>query len=186
MDVLVNNTSYLYYAPIETFSEEEVRGQIESIYIGPFRLLRAAVPYKSGAYTGANATTNCEFYFPFSSLFSVESRLYKQKLRRATLVIAKVLATEGALFNIRVLTVVLGTFQPNMGSAVVVAKNPVPADYKGSVSEQILEMISSGKFSPDGDTDKAMKAVYEVVMGEGAGKGRGGVSLLREGYYASA
>jgi len=47
-------------------------------------------------------------------------------------------------------------------------------------------MISSGKFSPDGDTDKAMKAVYEVVMGEGAGKGRGGVSLLREGYYASA
>ncbi len=91
---------------------------------------------------------------------------------------AKVLAKEVALFNISVLTDVLGTFKTNMGNAVVLGKNPVPADYKGSVAEQTLEMISSGKLSKDGDTDKAMKAVYEVVVGEGVGKGRGGEKLL--------
>lgn len=80
IDVLINNAGYSCYAPIETFSEEEVRGQIESMYLGPFRLIRAAVPYmrarkfgivvnfssgasleareSMGAYAGAKAATD--------------------------------------------------------------------------------------------------------------------------------
>lgn len=50
-------------------------------------------------------------------------------------------------------------------------RNPLPDDYKGSVSEQMIQFISSGKIVPNGDKDKAMKAVYEVVVGEGAGAG---------------
>lgn len=84
----------------------------------------------------------------------------------------KVLAKEVGPFNIRVLTVVLGTFNTNMGNAVVLGKNPIPADYNGSVAAQMLDIMSSGKFTPDGDKDKAMKVVYEVVVGEGVGEGR--------------
>lgn len=83
--------------------------------------------------------------------------------------LTKVLAKEVAPFNIRTLTVVLGT---NMGNAAVFGKNPLPDDYKGSVVKQMIQLNSSGKIVPNGDKDKAMKAVYEVVVGEGAGTGR--------------
>ena len=91
---------------------------------------------------------------------------------------SKVLSKEVAPFNIRVLTVVLGTFNTNMGNAVVLGANPLPPDYKGSVAEQMLDMMSSGKFTPDGDNEKAMKAVYEVVVGEGVGEGREAEKLI--------
>ena len=91
---------------------------------------------------------------------------------------AKVLAKEVAPFNIRVLTVYLGTFNTNMGNATIVGKNPLPDDYKGSVADQTIRYMESGKFVPDGDKDRAMKAVYEVVVGEGVGKGREGERFL--------
>lgn len=59
-----------------------------------------------------------------------------------------------------------------MGSPAVFGKNPLPDGYKGSVAEEMIGFISSGKIVPNGDKDKAMKAVYEVVVGEGAGAGR--------------
>ena len=86
---------------------------------------------------------------------------------------SRVLAKEVAPFNVRVLTVWLGTFNTNMtnGNATLLSKNPLPEDYKGSMADKTMEVISSGKFEPDGDKDKAMKAVYEVVMGVGVGAG---------------
>lgn len=86
--------------------------------------------------------------------------------------LTKVLAKEVAPYNIRALTVVLGTFNTNMGNAAGVGENSLPDDYKKSVAEQMIQCISSGKIVPNGDKDKAMKAVYEVVVGEGAGAGR--------------
>lgn len=65
-----------------------------------------------------------------------------------------------------------------MGNAAVVSKNPLPEDYKGSVSEQMINFLSNGKIVPKGDKDKAMKAVYDVVVGEGAGAGREGERFL--------
>lgn len=45
IDVLVNNAGYSIYAPIETVSEDEVRGQMETMFFGPLRLIRAVLPY---------------------------------------------------------------------------------------------------------------------------------------------
>lgn len=91
---------------------------------------------------------------------------------------SKVLAKEVAPFNVRVLTVSLGTFNTNMGNATILGKNSMPEDYKGSVADQTMEFMSSGKFQGDGDKDKAMKAVYEVIMGVGVGAGREGERFL--------
>ena len=85
--------------------------------------------------------------------------------------LTKVLAKEVAPFNIRILSVVLGTFNTNFGNAPLIGKKPLPEAYKRSVAEQIIQLISSGKLVPNGDEDKTMKAVYEVVLGEGAGAG---------------
>lgn len=88
--------------------------------------------------------------------------------------LTKVLAKEVAPFNIRTLTVVPGTFNTNMvkGNLTLLGKNPLPDDYKGSTAEQVSQLICSGKVVPNGDKDKAMKVVYEVVVGEGVGAGR--------------
>ena len=87
------------------------------------------------------------------------------------------LAKEVAPFNIRTLTVVLGTFNTDLGAKAKYTSS-LPEQYKGSVSEMLMGALSANKFVPNGDKDKAMKAVYEVVVGEGAGKGRETEKLL--------
>ena len=84
---------------------------------------------------------------------------------------SKVLAKEVAPFNVRVLTVSLGGFDTNMPNASSKGTNPLPADYKDSMADKLMTVLGNGTFTPDGDKNKAVKAVYEVVMGEGVGKG---------------
>ena len=45
IDVPVNNTGFFIHAPIETFAEDEIRAQIESMYLGPLRLIQAVLPH---------------------------------------------------------------------------------------------------------------------------------------------
>ncbi len=90
----------------------------------------------------------------------------------------KVLAKEVAAFNVRAFTVSLGGFNTNMPNAVQIGMIPLPNDYRGTVVEQVMQTMASGNFVPDGDKDKAMQVVYEVVMGEGVGKGREGERFL--------
>jgi len=45
IDVLVNNAGFSIYAPIETFAEDEIRAEMESMYFGPLRLIRAVLPH---------------------------------------------------------------------------------------------------------------------------------------------
>lgn len=86
--------------------------------------------------------------------------------------ITKVLAKEIAPFNIRVITVLLGSFNTNMPNAYVVGNNPFPEAYKSTVAGLFLDYIESGKIVPKGDKDKAMKALYQLVVGEGFGAGK--------------
>ena len=45
IDVLVNNAGYSIHACVEQFTEEEVRRQMETMYLGPCRLVRAVIPW---------------------------------------------------------------------------------------------------------------------------------------------
>jgi short-subunit dehydrogenase len=45
IDVLVNNAGYSVFSPVELTSEEDLRAQMESMYFGPLRLIRAVLPY---------------------------------------------------------------------------------------------------------------------------------------------
>jgi hypothetical protein len=88
------------------------------------------------------------------------------------------LAKEVAPWNIRTLTVVLGTFNTNMPNNVILGKTPLPDDYIGTFTEQVQQLLVGGKIKPNGDKDKAMKAVFEAVVGEGSGQGNEGEKLL--------
>lgn len=45
IDVLVNNAGYSIFAPVETFAEDEIRAQMETMYFGPLRLIQAVLPH---------------------------------------------------------------------------------------------------------------------------------------------
>jgi NAD(P)-dependent dehydrogenase (short-subunit alcohol dehydrogenase family) len=84
----------------------------------------------------------------------------------------KVLAKEVAAFNVRALYVSLGGFNTNMSLVVARGTVPLDPDYKGSKVEAVFDTMVQGAYVPDGDKDKAMKALYEVVVGKGIGAGR--------------
>lgn len=85
--------------------------------------------------------------------------------------LTRVLSKEVSPFNIRTLTVILGTFNTNFGSGESQSKAPVPDDYNGTMTAKIMQAIASGSLKPNGDKEKAMQAVYEVVVGERRGEG---------------
>lgn len=45
IDVLVNNAGRSLHGPAECITEEEVRAQVETLYFGPYRLIRAVLPH---------------------------------------------------------------------------------------------------------------------------------------------
>jgi hypothetical protein len=92
--------------------------------------------------------------------------------------LTKVLAKEVSPFNIRTLTVVLRTFNTNMPNTVALGETSLPADYKGTVTKQVQSMLVDGKIKLNGDKDKAMQVVFEVVAGVGVGEGREAEKLL--------
>lgn len=91
IDVLVNNAGFIIYSPVETLAEEELRAQMESMYFGPLRLIRAVLPgmrkrrfgvvvnFSSGAalegrdtmggYAGAKAGLDGKYIPIFSSVY---------------------------------------------------------------------------------------------------------------------
>ncbi|PSS06647.1 hypothetical protein M430DRAFT_70322 [Amorphotheca resinae ATCC 22711] len=173
VDVLVNNAGFSIHACVEQFTEEEVRRQMESLYFGPFRLIRAAVPHMRKQRFGIVVNMSSG-----AGLEGRESMGAYAPAKAALDGMSKVLAKEVAPFNVRVLIVSLGGFNTNMVNSITVGKNPMPEDYKGSVADQTIHYMASGKFDPDGDKEKAIKALYEVVMGEGVGAGHEGERFL--------
>ncbi|KAK1242414.1 hypothetical protein MKX07_000400 [Trichoderma sp. CBMAI-0711] len=165
IDVLVNNAGFCIYNVAENFTDKEARDLMETLYFGPSRLIRAVVKHQRQRRFGIIVNMSSG-----AALEANPSMGAYAAGKGALDCMAKALAKEVDTFNIRVLTVLLGTFNTSMGSATILGQNPLPEDYKGSMSEKIMEMMSKGKFAPNGDKDKAMNAVYEVVVGEGVGE----------------
>jgi NAD(P)-dependent dehydrogenase (short-subunit alcohol dehydrogenase family) len=186
IDVLVNNAGFCIFSPIETSAEEEHRSQMESMYFGPLRLIRTVLPHmrkrRFGTIVNMSSGAALDGNPSMGGYAGAKAGLDGMSIRNVYLHVSpnlhsyagltKVLAKEVAPFNIRALTVVLGTYNTNFGNSARFGQASRPDDYNGSVAEQMIQYIPGGKGKPNGDKDKAMKTVYEVVVGEGAGTGR--------------
>ncbi|EAL90727.1 SDR family oxidoreductase [Aspergillus fumigatus Af293] len=173
IDVLVNNAGYSIYAPIETITEEEMRSQMETMYFGPLRLIRAVLPHMRQRRSGVIVNMSSG-----ASLDGIPTMGVYACAKAGLDALTKILAKEVAPFNIRTLTVVLGTFNTNMINSIVLGKTPLPEDYKGTFTGQVQGLLLNGKIKPNGDKDAAMQAVYQVVVGEGVGEGHEAEKLL--------
>ncbi|KAH7159531.1 hypothetical protein B0J13DRAFT_602198 [Dactylonectria estremocensis] len=176
IDILVNNAGWSIHGPAESFAEDEIRRQMETVFFGPYRLVRAALPYMRQRRRGmiVNMSTG-------AGVMGRESMGIYGASKAAMDGLVKILAREVSPFNIRTLTVHLGGFDTNFSNAVQTSSQPPPADYSGSMTEKVLESIRGGNFQPDGDHRKAAKAIYEVIVGEGLGKNREGERVMHLG-----
>jgi hypothetical protein len=57
----------------------------------------------------------------------------------------------------------------------------LPDDYNGSTVEKIIQIVSEGKVPVNAEKDKAMQAVYEVIMGQDRGAGKEDQNLVPVG-----
>ncbi|KAI1074562.1 NAD(P)-binding protein [Whalleya microplaca] len=173
IDVLINNAGYSIYSPIETITEEELRSQMETMYFGPLRLIRAVLPHQRKRKFGIIVN------FSSGAALEAQGSMGAYAGAKGGLdALTKVLAKEVAPFNIRVLTVILGTFNTEFMNVYVFGKTALPEEYKGTVAGQIMSYIDAGKIIPNGDKEKAMKAVYQLVVGEGFGAGKEAEKIL--------
>lgn len=173
IDVLVNNAGGSIHGVVEQLSEEEARSQMELLYFGPYRLIRAVLPYVRKRRFGVIVNISSG-----AGLEGRESMGVYAAAKAALDGLTKVLHKEVAAFNVRALYVSMGTFNTNMGNAAAVQKAPLDDDYRGSVAEKLTMLVTGGAFAGDGDVGKAVKAIYEVAAAEGIGAGREGEVCL--------
>lgn len=79
----------------------------------------------------------------------------------------------------RTLTVSLGTFNTNFSAALAKPAAALPQDYIGSAADKIMNSVSTVGYNPlFGDAKMASQAMYDVIVGQGIGKGREAEKLL--------
>ena len=82
----------------------------------------------------------------------------------------------------RVVTVQLGGFATSFATNVRVSSGGKPPrladDYRGRPAEKVPQMLHSGEYKMDGDPDKAVRAIFDVAVGEGVGIGREAEQVL--------
>ena len=79
-----------------------------------------------------------------------------------------------------------GTFNTSFGNKAQFSKTALPDDYQGSAADETAQALAAGKITPNGDTNKAMAAAYEVIVGEGRGSGHEAERFLPLGTDATA
>ncbi|PWI72650.1 hypothetical protein PCL_09665 [Purpureocillium lilacinum] len=167
IDVLVNNAGWSVHGPAESFREDEVRRQFETVFFGPYRLARAVAPHMRRRRRGMIVNIGSG-----AGVDGRESMAVYAAAKAALDGLMRVMAKELAPFNIRSLTVQLGGFDTNFTRALTRTAEPFPDDYAGSMVEKVLGSIEGANFQPDGDHRKAARAIYEVIVGEGVGRGK--------------
>ncbi|KAI6380967.1 hypothetical protein MCOR32_003769 [Pyricularia oryzae] len=173
IDVLINNAGWSIHQAVEQFEEAEVRDQFETVFFGPYRLVRAVLPHMQRRRFGVVVNVSSG-----AGLEGRESMGVYAGAKAAMDGVCKVLAKEVADFNVRVLTAYLGTFGTNMANAARTGAAPLADDYHGTTVHDMIGLMAAGTLKAAGDADKAAKVIVDVVVGAGVGEGRQGETAL--------
>ncbi|KAJ4317351.1 hypothetical protein N0V84_007408 [Fusarium piperis] len=173
IDILVNNAGWSIHGPVESFTEDEVRRQMETVYFGPYRLIRAVLPHMRQRRQGLILNIGSG-----AGVGGRESMGIYAAAKAAMDGLTRILAREVAPFNIRTLTVQLGGFDTNFTNALRLSSVPFPQDYIGGKTDQVAHSLLGRSYKADGDHRKASQVIYEVAMGEGRGEEKEGERVM--------
>ncbi|KAK7934748.1 hypothetical protein PG985_000243 [Apiospora marii] len=167
LDVLVNNAGFAIYGAAEHFSDEEVHRQFETLLFAPFRLTRAVMPYMRARQFGIIVNISSA-----SSLASLPAMSIYGGAKAGLDAVMKTFALEVKDFNVRMLNVNPGTFDTGMANALQYQAAAIDGAYEDKAVGKMLSYMKSGTAKLNGDVQKGVQAMYDVVMGVGPGEGR--------------
>ncbi len=131
VDVLVNNAGYGQFGSVEEVSEQEVRDQLETNLLGPWRLLRMVLPQwreRRGGHAVLVSSTCGSMALPGLSAYTA-SKFALEGLGEA-------LAAEAAHLGVKTTILQLGGFSTNYGKSLAEPATRI-ADY-AAVEDGIL------------------------------------------------
>lgn len=159
IDVLVNNAGGGLFGAVEEVSDEELREQFETLVIGPWRLIRLALPAMRAR--GAGHIVNLSTIGARAPVPGLAAYLSgKQALEAMSLA----LAAETAPFGIRVTVLEPGPYATNYGNAMAEAAVRLPAY---SAVADVLGMFRGMSGNPDiGNPEDYARTVLRLVEAE--------------------
>jgi NAD(P)-dependent dehydrogenase (short-subunit alcohol dehydrogenase family) len=156
IDVLVNNAGFGIIGAAEAFSDEQVRGQLETNLYAPIEITRAVLPYMRKQRSGR-----------ILQISSIGGRVGNAGLTMYQAAkfglggFSEALAKEVAPLGIYVTCVEPGGFRTDWAGASMTYA-PAIEGYENSVGVRV-NYFKDGKFIPVGDPDKAGKVMVELA-----------------------
>lgn len=179
IDVLVNNAGVSYLGPVEDFTDDEAKAQMEVSYHGPLRLIQVALPgfrsRKSGAIVnitsiaGINGLPGVGLYA--ASKFALEGMPWvhptSMKLQLTRFVgLSESLAGEVEEHGIRVLLVEPGQFRTSFLSAFKTPSSKSSMEHYAN-TKKVFDHFQEIDGKQRGDASKAAARIVEAVAGTG-------------------
>ena len=157
IDVLVNNAGYGLIGALEEVSEEQIRHNIQTNFIGPLHLMRAVLPIVREQRAGHFVTISAVAAFSNEMGFAVYGGA-KAALEAAT----EAVASEGVLFGLKATIVEPGPFRTSfVGNGLEKAANSIPA-YDGT-SGKFAAFLRKLDGKQPGDPVLAAKVIVAAV-----------------------
>lgn len=168
IDVLVNNAGYAQLGAFEDISEKDARMQMETNFFAPLKIIQATLPgMRSRSQDGkSRAIVNIS---SGAGLLARPGLSMYAASKHALEAISESMSTEIAPFNIRMLLVEPGFFRTNM-SVSGITYSPLSEGYKDGAADTTIQGMQNIDYRLGGDPDKAAKAIFDVITGEGRAK----------------
>ncbi|KAH9476306.1 putative oxidoreductase YusZ [Psilocybe cubensis] len=180
IDVLVNNAGFGVPGMVEEGGTKILRRQFETNVFGTLDVTTATLPYlreSNGCVVVIGSRSAWKAELPGLGFYAAS--------KAAIHAITEAFMSELAQFNIKVLLVAPGSFRTEgIYGHSYYTDNPIPAyDKLRGISKTRFESVGG---TEKGDPDKAVKAIIEVVTGEGRAKDRPWPNYLILGEDAEA
>lgn len=156
LDVVVNNAGFGITGATEGYTDEQVRSQIETNLYGVIEVTRAVLPHLRRQRSGRILQVSS-----IGGRFGNAGLSIYHATKFAVAGFSEALAKEVAHLGIHVTSVEPGGFRTDWaGSSMTFA--PKVEGYEPNI-DVIEEILSSGKFKPMGDPDKAARAIIGLA-----------------------
>ena len=157
IDVLVNNAGYGLIGALEEYSDDQIRRNIETNFIGPLNVMRALLPIVREQRAGHFVTISAVAAFSNEMGFAVYGGA-KAAMEAAT----EAVASEGVLFGLKATIVEPGPFRTNfIGKSMEQAASAIEA-YAGT-SAKFAAVLRKLNGKQPGDPVLAAKAIIAAV-----------------------
>ncbi|WP_327308852.1 SDR family oxidoreductase [Streptomyces sp. NBC_01298] len=161
IDILVNNAAVGLFGAVEEVSDSELRDQLETLVVGPWRLARLVLPLMRAQGHGHILNVSSvvgRMAFPGLAAYTAGKHALEG--------MSRTLAMEAAPHNIRVTVVEPGMFATRYGTSMAEAALRVPA--YDATNREMLEGARGLADSPEtGRPEYFAERVLDIVAAEG-------------------